>query len=136
MAGLQSTGWTENAGEALSSHAILGSAMIPPISAATFIAFALITLGMALTPGPKMIYLLSRSILQGRAASFISLMGVLLGLTQIAISFKVNGLIVLSAGTLAAWFATRPSWLKPQRWLMASVIAGLAIRLALEKRAD
>ena len=34
-------------------------------------AFALIALAMVLTPGPNMIYLLSRSILQGRAAGFI-----------------------------------------------------------------
>jgi len=214
--------------------------MTAPISSATFIAFALIALGMVLTPGPNMIYLLSRSILQGRAAGFISLMGVLLGfavymlaaafgltalliavpfayetlqwagaayllwlawsavrpgarsaleprrdlafdgpgklfvmglatnllnpkiavlylsllpqfvdpsrghvllqsvtlgLTQIAVSFAVNALIVLTAGSLAAWLATRPSWLKAQRWLMAGVLAGLAVRLVSEKRA-
>jgi threonine/homoserine/homoserine lactone efflux protein len=41
--------------------------------------FALVSLGMVLTPGPNMIYLLSRSILQGRTAGFISLLGVILG---------------------------------------------------------
>ena len=45
----------------------------------TLAAFALVALGMVLTPGPNMIYLLSRAILQGRAAGFVSLMGVLLG---------------------------------------------------------
>lgn len=210
------------------------------VSVPTLAAFALVALGMVLTPGPNMIYLLSRAILQGRAAGFISLMGVLLGfivymlcaalgltalliavpfayetlrwagaayllwlawaavrpgarsaleprrdlavdgpgklfvmglvtnllnpkiavlylsllpqfidparghvllqgvtlgLTQIAVSFTVNALIVLSASGIAAWFATRPAWLKAQRWLMASVLAGLAVRLALEKRA-
>ncbi len=214
--------------------------MILPVSAATFAAFALVALGMVLTPGPNMIYLLSRSILQGRKAGFISLCGVLLGfvaymlaaalgltalliavpfayetlqwagaayllwmawnaikpgarsvlqprhdlafdgprklffmglltnllnpkiavlylsllpqfidptrgdvlaqgvtlgLTQIAISATVNGLIILGAGGIAVWFAARPSWLRIQRWLMASVLAGLALRLALEKRA-
>ncbi len=210
------------------------------VSVPTLAAFALVALGMVLTPGPNMIYLLSRAILQGRAAGFISLMGVLLGfvaymlaaafgltalliavpfayetlqwagaayllwlawnaarpgarsvlqprrdlaidgpgklfvmglltnllnpkiavlylsllpqfidptrgqvllqgvtlgLTQIVISFTVNALIVLAAGSISVWFATRPSWLKAQRWLMASILAGLAVRLALEKRA-
>lgn len=41
--------------------------------------FAVIALGMALTPGPNMVYLVSRSISQGRRAGFISLGGVALG---------------------------------------------------------
>ena len=35
--------------------------------------FGLLALGMALTPSPNMIYLISRSISQGRRAGFISL---------------------------------------------------------------
>ena len=42
----------------------------------TFVTFSLIALGMVLTPGPNMIYLVSRSISQGRAAAFLSLIGV------------------------------------------------------------
>ena len=34
----------------------------------TLLAFALISLGMVLTPGPNMIYLISRSITQGAGA--------------------------------------------------------------------
>lgn len=45
----------------------------------SLLAFALISLGMALTPGPNMIYLISRSICQGRVAGLISLGGVALG---------------------------------------------------------
>nr|WP_201777165.1 LysE family translocator [Streptacidiphilus neutrinimicus] len=37
---------------------------------------AAVALGMVLTPGPNMIYLVSRSIVQGRRAGLISLMGV------------------------------------------------------------
>jgi threonine/homoserine/homoserine lactone efflux protein len=43
------------------------------------LAFGLISLGMVLTPGPGMIYLISRSICQGRTAGLISLSGVALG---------------------------------------------------------
>src|SRR5262245_61002884 len=42
-------------------------------------AFALVSLGMVCTPGPNMVYLVSRSIVQGRMAGFVSLGGVSLG---------------------------------------------------------
>lgn len=41
--------------------------------------FALLSLGLVLTPGPNMIYLISRSISQGKKAGFISLIGVAVG---------------------------------------------------------
>ncbi len=209
------------------------------ISLTSLAAFALVALGMVLTPGPNMIYLITRSIMQGRKAGFISLLGVVLGfafymlcaafglavllltipmayesiqwagaayllylawnaikpgtrsvleprtdltvdaprklfmmgfatnllnpkiavlylsllpqfidpakghvlvqsislgLTQIAISFTVNLAIVAAAGWVAGWFATRPAWLKAQRWLTASVLSALALRLAFDKR--
>lgn len=44
-----------------------------------YLAFALVSLGMALTPGPNMVYLISRSIAQGRTAGLISLGGILAG---------------------------------------------------------
>ena len=37
--------------------------------------FALVSLGLVLTPGPNMIYLISRSITQGPAAGIVSLGG-------------------------------------------------------------
>jgi threonine/homoserine/homoserine lactone efflux protein len=43
------------------------------------LAFALVSLAMVLTPGPNMIYVISRSICQGRVAGLISLGGVALG---------------------------------------------------------
>lgn len=211
------------------------------IALGTLTAFALVALGMVLSPGPNMIYLISRSIMQGRWAGLVSLLGVAmgfifymlaaafgltalllavpvaydvirwagavyllwlawnavkpggrsgldprtdlpvdgpgrlfakgfltnllnpkiavlylsllpqfidpaqghvlgqsltLGLTQIAVSLTVNSMIVLAAGSVAAWFATRPTWFKVQRWLMASVLAGLAVKLAVERRAS
>ena len=45
----------------------------------TLLGFSLIALGMVLTPGPNMMYLISRSICQGRRAGFVSLGGVALG---------------------------------------------------------
>ena len=42
----------------------------------SLLGFALVALGMVLTPGPNMIYLISRSLCQGRRAGYISLAGV------------------------------------------------------------
>lgn len=57
-----------------------------------------------------------------------------LGLTQITISLSVNALIVFMAGSVALFFASRPSWQVVQRWLMGTVLAGLAVRMAVESR--
>ena len=204
----------------------------------SLIAFAAIALGMVLTPGPNMVYLVSRSISQGRAAGLISLGGValgfvfymlcaafgitafvmavpyaydtlrflgavyllylawqalrpggrsvfhlrdlpkdsprrlfamgfltnllnpkiavmylsllpqfiqpshgsvlaqslVLGTTQIAISVSVNAVIAVAAGSVAAFLGSRPTWLRVQRWLMGTVLAALALRLASEAR--
>jgi threonine/homoserine/homoserine lactone efflux protein len=201
-------------------------------------AFALVALGMVLTPGPNMVYLISRSICQGRQAGLISLGGValgfvfymlcaafgitaivmavplaydalrfggafyllylawqavkpggrspfkvrdlpedsprklftmgfvtnllnpkiavmylsllpqfidpergsvllqslMLGVTQIVISVTVNAIVAIGAGSIAAFLASRPTWLTVQRWLMGTVLAGLAVRMATEGR--
>jgi len=57
-----------------------------------------------------------------------------LGFTQIGVSFTVNLCIALSAASLAAWFARSPRWLVAQRYVMGTVLAGLALRLATEQR--
>ncbi|GAA4319773.1 LysE family translocator [Actinomadura luteofluorescens] len=49
------------------------------ISYAAVAAIALFALGLVLTPGPNMIYLVSRSVTQGRRAGLISLCGVAAG---------------------------------------------------------
>lgn len=57
-----------------------------------------------------------------------------LGFTQVFISLLVNGLIAVTAGTIAGFLARNPLWLAAQRWLMGLVLAGLAVRLALDTR--
>lgn len=204
----------------------------------SLLAFALIALGLVLTPGPNMIYLVSRSICQGRLAGLISLGGVALGFVfymlcaafgitalvlavpyaydalriagalyllwlawqavrpsgqspfqvrdlpadsprklfamgfltnllnpkiaamylsllpqfidphngsvltqalvlgsaQIVISVSVNAMIALTAGSIAVFLARRPGWALVQRWLMGTVLAALAVRMATESR--
>jgi len=55
-----------------------------------------------------------------------------LGVTQIAVSLSVNAAIVMAAGSIAAFLADRPFWAQMQRWLMGTVLAGLAVRMALD----
>ncbi len=57
-----------------------------------------------------------------------------LGSTQIAISVSVNAAIALAAGGIAGFLAGRPLWLVVQRWLMGTVLAGLALRMMAESR--
>ena len=57
---------------------------------------------------------------------------IILGLTQIAISLTVNALIVLTAGAVSAFLAGRPFWTLVQRWLMGTVLAALALRMAID----
>jgi threonine/homoserine/homoserine lactone efflux protein len=206
--------------------------------ASSLFAFALISLGLVLTPGPNMIYLVSRSITQGPAAGVVSLGGVALGFVfymlcaafgvtallfavpyaydalrfagaayllwmawqtvrpggrspfqvnklaldgprklfamgfvtnllnpkiamlylallpqfidpavgsvltqslalgsiQIIISVCVQTMITLGAGSIALFLGTRPTWMLVQRWLMGTVLAGLAVRMAVEAR--
>jgi len=57
-----------------------------------------------------------------------------LGSIQIVISVSVNAMIALAAGSIALFLGTRPTWLLVQRWLMGTVLAGLALRMALETK--
>lgn len=97
-------------------------------SATNLLAFAAVALGMVLTPGPNMIYLLSRSICQGRTAGLISLAGIGLGFVvyMLCAAFGITALIlavplaydVLRIGGAVylawlAWQAIRPGGRSP-----------------------
>jgi threonine/homoserine/homoserine lactone efflux protein len=57
-----------------------------------------------------------------------------LGFTQIVISVSVNALIAVMAGSIAVFLASRPGWQIVPRWMMVAVLAGLAVRMAVERR--
>ncbi|ANH03007.1 LysE family translocator [Shinella sp. HZN7] len=95
---------------------------------ANLLAFALISLGMVLTPGPNMLYLISRSICQGRVAGLISLGGVVLGFVfyMLCAALGITALIfavpyaydiIRFAGAIyllwLAWQAIRPGGRSP-----------------------
>jgi len=85
--------------------------------------FTLAALGLVLTPGPNMLYLVSRSLCQGRTAGLISLAGVVVGFMFhiVAVSFGLTAVFMaiplaydllqyLGAAYLLwmAWQAVRP----------------------------
>jgi threonine/homoserine/homoserine lactone efflux protein len=80
------------------------------------VGIALVALGLVLTPGPNMMYLVSRSITQGRRAGMISLLGVAAG-------FFVY-LAAASAGLASVFVAVPPAYL-------ALKVAGVAYLLYL-----
>lgn len=68
----------------------------------TFLVFAALSLGLALTPGPNMLYLVSRSLAQGTAAGMVSLAGCQLGSLVI--------MLAAAAGITAALLAIPFAW--------------------------
>ncbi len=56
-----------------------------------------------------------------------------LGLTQVTVSLTINFIIVLTAAKVAVFFAKNPTWMKIQKWFMASVLVALAMKMALTK---
>nr|WP_202512006.1 LysE family translocator [Streptomyces sp. SID3343] len=66
-------------------------------------------------------------------AGHVLLQGFVLGSVQIVISLTVNGLLVVAAGTIAVFLARRPSWLRIQRYVMGTVLGGLAIKPATDR---
>ncbi|HJV39937.1 MAG TPA: LysE family translocator [Geothrix sp.] len=96
--------------------------------------FAMGFLTNLLNPKIAMFYLSVFPQFVSAAHGSIFTQSITLGLTQIAVSFSVNLAIALSAARLAAWFGRNPLWLAAQRYFMGFVLAGLAIRLAVERR--
>ena len=97
--------------------------LVLPVSFPTATAMALVAMAMVLTPGPNMMYLVSRSISQGRRAGLISLAGTGLGfviymlmanmglaVVFVAVPWLFIGFKAAGVGYLAylAWQALRP----------------------------
>jgi threonine/homoserine/homoserine lactone efflux protein len=61
----------------------------------TLLAFAALAVGMVLTPGPNMIYMISRAITQGRVAGLISFAGVVVGFIfyMLCAAFGITALV-------------------------------------------
>ena len=71
-------------------------------SVETLLVFAALSLGLAATPGPNMMYLVSRSLAQGTGAGMVSLVGCQVGSLVI--------MLCAAAGITAALFAVPYAW--------------------------
>ncbi len=87
-----------------------------------------------LNPKIAMLYLALLPQFIDPAAGSVLTQSLVLGTIQIAISVSINAVIAMAAGSIALFLATQPSWARAQRYLMATVLAGLAVRMAVEAR--
>lgn len=71
-------------------------------SAETLLVFAALSLGLAVTPGPNMLYLVSRALAQGTRAGMVSLLGYQTGSLAI--------MLCAAGGITAALFAVPYAW--------------------------
>lgn len=83
------------------------------------ITFGTIALGMALTPGPNMIHLMSRTLCQGRAASLISLAGIVAGFLFYMVCTVLG---------ISAFLAKVPYAFEILRWSGAAYLLYLALQ--------
>ncbi len=63
----------------------------------------------------------------------VGLQSMLLGMTQIVVGLVVNGVFVLTAGSVSAFFARRPLWTRVHRYLMGTALAAFALRIAADR---
>jgi len=96
--------------------------------------FAMGFLTNLLNPKIAMLYLALLPQFIDPADGSVLMQSIVFGTVQIVISVSVHVLIALTAGSITGFLGTRPAWLKAQRWLMGTVLAGFALKLALEAK--
>ena len=87
-----------------------------------------------LNPKIAMLYLALLPQFIDPAAGSVLTQSVVFGTIQIIISVSVNAMIALTAGSITGYLAARPMWLVAQRWLMGTVLAGFALKMAFEAK--
>jgi threonine/homoserine/homoserine lactone efflux protein len=95
---------------------------MPTLTAA--LSFATVAFLMALSPGPNLLYLASRSICQGRAAGFASLAGVCTAMLLYMLA---------TAAGLSALFVAVPIAYDAIRWAGAAYLLWLAYKVVTKK---
>jgi threonine/homoserine/homoserine lactone efflux protein len=64
----------------------------------------------------------------------VLLQSLVLGAVQIGVSGAVNAMLVMTAASITAFLSRSEGWLRAQRYVMGSVLAALAVRIAMSDR--
>ncbi|WP_363326430.1 LysE family translocator [Haloactinopolyspora sp.] len=93
------------------------------VTAGAVAGVAVIAFGLVITPGPNLMYLVSRSISQGPAAGFTSLAGVIVGLLCY-VAATAAGLAVLFAAVPELFLAVKIAGALYLLWLAWGIVRG------------
>lgn len=97
--------------------------------------FAMGFLTNVLNPKVAVMYLsLLPQFLHPDSEGSVLMQSLVLGSTQLLVSVSVNAVIAIMAGSIAGFLSARPTWQAVQRWFMGTVLAGLAVRMAVDGR--
>lgn len=130
IAGAAYLGWLAVKALRPGGTSVFAPAELPPDSPRRLFAMGLMT--NLLNPKIAVMYLSLIPQFERPDQGHLVLQGFALGGVQIAVALTVNCLIVLAAGSIAAFLGARPLWLRVQRYLMGTVLGALALRLATD----
>ena len=113
-------------------RALFSPRKLAPDSTARLFRMGLLT--SVLNPKVAMFYLALFPQFIDASRGSVLLQAITLGLIQIAINTVGDLCFVLTAGAMTSWLARRPLWTVVQRWVLGVVLAGIALRLAVDTR--
>jgi threonine/homoserine/homoserine lactone efflux protein len=105
---------------------------LPAVSPARLFRMGVLT--GVLNPKVAMFYLALFPQFIDASRGSVLLQGLTLGFLQIAINTVGDLCFVFAAGAITTWLARRPLWSAVQRWVLGGVLAGIALRLAVDTR--